>query len=459
MNKPVVRLFGLVVLLFAVLIGFTSRWTVFEANALRQNPANHRVLLQEERIKRGLIRAADGTVLAGSRKIDATRYARRYPTGDLFAHPVGFFSIDRGRTGLEESYNDALSGRETTTIGALERLLGPRNVGDDLKTTLSPKAQRAAYAGLNGRAGAVVALDVRSGAVRALAATPSFDPNDPAKAQTFNRATQGRYPPGSTFKAVTAAAALDSGRYTPGSQVNGRNHQIISGAPLDNFGGEDFGNIDLTFALTHSVNTVWAQVGEKLGKQTMADYMEKFGFYSDPPMDYPDNQMLPSGEYRNGRLLPPTSRFIDVGRMAIGQDKLLVTPLQMASVAQAIGNGGVRMEPRLVQKVVDPDGRTTDTPLPKGAGRVMSKASADALTVMMKNVVREGTGTAAALQGVELAGKTGTAEIDPAAGINDLWFIGFTPDVAVAVVIERQKGQGGTVAAPVAKQVLQAHGQ
>jgi peptidoglycan glycosyltransferase len=459
MNTPVVRLFVVVVVLFAVLIGFTSRWTVFEASALRANTANHRELLQAERIKRGVIRAADGSVLANSHKVDATRYARRYPTGDLFAQPVGYFSVVRGTNGLEGFYNDPLSGNETNTIGAIARLLGPRNVGDDLKTTLSPKAQKAAYNGLNGRAGAVVALDVRSGAVRALAATPSFDPNDPAKASTFNRATQGRYPPGSTFKAVTAAAALDSGRYTPGSQVNGRNHQVISGAPLDNFGGEDFGNIDLTFALTHSVNTVWAQVGEKLGKQTMADYMKKFGFYSDPPMDYPDEQMLPSGEYRNGRLLGPTSRFIDVGRMAIGQDKLLVTPLQMASVAQAVGNGGVRMEPRLVQKVVDPDGRTTDTPLPKEAERVMSKASADALTVMMKNVVREGTGTAAALQGVELAGKTGTAEIDPAAGINDLWFIGFTPDVAVAVVIERQKGQGGTVAAPVAKQVLQALGQ
>jgi peptidoglycan glycosyltransferase len=459
MNAPVVRLFVVVVVLFAVLIGFTSRWTVFEADALRANSANHRELLQAERIKRGVIRAADGSVLANSRKIDATRYARRYPTGDLFAQPVGYFSVVRGTNGLEDFYNDPLSGNETNAIGALERLLGPRNVGDDLKTTLSPKAQKAAYAGLNGRAGAVVALDVRSGAVRALAATPSFDPSDPAKANTFNRSTQGRYPPGSTFKTVTAAAALDSGRYTPGSQVNGRNHQVISGAPLDNFGGEDFGNIDLTFALTHSVNTVWAQVGVKLGKRTMAGYMKKFGFYSDPPMDYPDEQMLPSGEYRNGKLLGPASRFIDVGRMAIGQDKLLVTPLQMASVAQTIGNGGVRMEPRLVQKVVDPDGRTTDTPLPKEAERVMSSASADALTAMMKNVVREGTGTAAALEGVELAGKTGTAEIDPAAGINDLWFIGFTPDVAVAVVIERQKGQGGTVAAPVAKQVLQALGQ
>lgn len=459
MNVPAGRLFVLVVVLFAVLVGFTSRWTVFEADALRTNPANHRVLLQEERIKRGTIRAADGSVLATSHALGDGRYTRRYPQGNLFSHPVGFFSIDRGRVGLEDSYNDALSGRSTTAVGAIQRLLGPQNVGDDLKTTLSPNAQKVAYSALHGRNGAVVALDVKTGAVRALAATPSYDPRHPATAQTFDRATQGRYPPGSTFKTVTAAAALDSGRYTPNSQVNGANHQIVSGAPLDNFAGETFGNVDLTFALTQSINTVWAQVGVNLGKARMADYMRKFGFYADPPMDYPDTQMLPSGEYRNGRLLPPTSRYIDVGRMAIGQDKLLVTPLQMAEVAQTIGNGGVRMKPRIVQKVVDPDGRTVDAPLGQEATRVMSSQSAGQLTQMMYRVVNEGTGTAAALQGVKVAGKTGTAEVDPAAGINDLWFICFTPKVAVAVVIERVQGQGGTVAAPVAKQVLQALGQ
>jgi penicillin-binding protein A len=458
-NVPARRLFLLVVLLFGVLVVFTSRWTVFQAQALRSNPANHRILLQEERIKRGTIRAADGSVLAVSRPIDGDRFGRRYPTGNLFSHPVGFFSIDRGRVGLEDSYNDQLSGRSTTAIGAIERLLGPQNVGDDLKTTLSPAGQRAAYTALNGRNGAVVALDVKSGAVRVLAATPSYDPNDPKSAQTFNRATQGRYPPGSTFKVVTAAAGLDTGRFSPTSQLSGANHQIVSGAPLDNFGGENFGSVDLTFALTQSINTVWAQVGVRLGKSTMADYMRKFGFYSDPPMDYPDNQMLPSGEYYNGRLLGPTSDRIDVGRMAIGQDKLLVTPLQMASVAQTIGNGGVRMEPRLVQKVVDSDGRTVESPLGKEATRVMSAKSASELTQMMYRVVNEGTGTAAALEGVKVAGKTGTAEVDPAAGINDLWFICFTPKVAVAAVIERTQGQGGTVAAPVAKAVLEALGQ
>jgi peptidoglycan glycosyltransferase len=457
MNAPVVRVFGLVIVLFAVLVGFTSRWTVFEAEALRDNPENRRVLFEEERVKRGVIRASDGSVLAGSRPIDAERFERRYPAGDLFAHPVGYFSIERGRSGIEAYYNDPLTGRATDAVGALTRLLGPQRVGDDLKTTLSPEAQRIAYDGIGDRKGAVVALDVKSGAVRVLAATPTFDPSKPADAQTFNRATQGRFEPGSTMKVVTAAAALDSGRYTPSSTVDGSNDKVISGTPLRNFGDEDFGRIDLTTALTHSVNTAWAEVGEKLGRSTMAEYMQRFGFYADPPMDYPDGQMVPSGEYRGARLMSPTSGQIDVGRMAIGQDKLLVTPLQMASVAQTVGNGGLRMKPRLVEKVVDPDGRTTDEPLPEEAERVMSGAAAGRLTAMMKNVVREGTGTAAALQGVEVAGKTGTAETGD--GTDNLWFIGFTGRTAVAVVLERvQGGTGGEVAAPIAKQVLQALG-
>jgi peptidoglycan glycosyltransferase len=207
------------------------------------------------------------------------------------------------------------------------------------------------------------------------------------------------------------------------------------------------------------VNTVWAEVGVKLGRSTMQEYMDRFGFGKKPPMDYPAGQMEASGPNRNGKILPMSSNRVDVGRTAIGQALLLVTPLQMATVAQTIGNGGVRMEPRLVEKVVDPDGRTVDEPLPKEAERVMSRASAAKVATMMKSVVREGSGTAAALEGVELAGKTGTAEINIEQGINDLWFIGFTDKVAVAVIIDHEKGQGGTVAAPIAKRVLQALGQ
>jgi penicillin-binding protein A len=216
--------------------------------------------------------------------------------------------------------------------------------------------------------------------------------------------------------------------------------------------------IDLTTALTNSVNTAWAGVAETLGKETMGEYMRKFGFFEDPPLDYPDEQMVPSGEYGpRGRLLSPTSDQIDVGRMAIGQDKLQVTPLQMATVAQTVGNGGVRMKPRLVEKVVDPDGRTIDEPLPEEAERVMSEANADALAGMMRNVVEQGTGTAAQLEGVDVSGKTGTAEVGD--GTDDLWFIGFTGKIAVCAMLERQTGgTGGADAAPIAAEVLKALG-
>jgi peptidoglycan glycosyltransferase len=460
-NAPIFRLFALFALMFAVLVGFSSRWAVFGAQRLRENTHNSRVVLEEQRIKRGVIRADDGTVLAGSTAISGDRYTRRYPTGRLFALPVGFDDVQFGRAGLEKYYNDQLVGRKEELGRLIDSIVEKDRVGDNLQTTLDPKAQEVAYEQLEGHKGAVVAMDVKTGAVRVLAGTPSFDPKDPGKkgSTTFNTATQGLFPPGSTFKTVTATAAIDSGKYQPDSRVSGKNGKVISGTPLNNFGGQDFGDITLTEALTHSVNTVWAEVGVKLGRSTMQEYMDRFGFGKKPPMDYPADQISISGPNRLGKILPMSSSRVDVGRTAIGQALLLVTPLQMASVAQTIGNGGVRMKPRLVAKVIDPDGRTVDTPLPEEAERVMSRASAAKVGTMMKSVVREGSGTAAALEGVELAGKTGTAEINIEQGINDLWFIGFTGKVAVAVIIEREKGQGGTVAAPIAKRVLQALGQ
>jgi peptidoglycan glycosyltransferase len=474
MNTPVLRLYILVVLLFGVLVAFTSRWTVFEAEALRENTLNRRELLQEAKIKRGTIRSADGDLLARSVRRPGDTWSRRYPTRDLFAHAIGYSFTTAGRAGLERSRNDELTGRRTELVTALESIFGRTDIGDDVTTTLNAKAQQAAVDALqaSGHKGALVALDVKTGGVLAMASDPSYDPNaldepgrleelnrDEANAPLVNRATQNGYPPGSTMKVVTAAAALDSGRYRPDSRVSGENGKEISGVPLNNFGNEDFGDIDLTFALTNSVNTVWAEVGEKLGGRTMQEYMERFGFYSDPPMDYPDRQMSASGVRKGGDLVPMTSDRVDVGRVAIGQGDLFATPLQMASVAQTIGNGGVRLKPHIMAKAVDPDGRTVETVEPEDAEQVISRQTARDLTVMMKNVVREGTGTAAALEGVEVAGKTGTAELN-LSGLNQPWFMAFTPEVAIAVTLERfQGGTGGTTAAPIAKTVLQALGQ
>ncbi len=303
-----------------------------------------------------------------------------------------------------------------------------------------------------------------------MVSVPEYDPNlvpekfttlstDEAK-PLFNRATQSSYPPGSTFKVVTAAAALDSGKYKPESIIDGSSPREVSGVPLANSGGQDFGPITLTDALTNSVNTVFAQVGETVGEDTLGNYMQRFGFGQDPPLDYPDGQMLASG-VRNSKGKLVTSGF-DVGRVAIGQGgnegQIQVSPLQMAMVAGAVGNGGVLMQPRLTEKIVAKDGRA-DEVKPAQQSRVMSREAAGQLTAMMGRVVEEGTGTAAALSGIKAGGKTGTAEVDNATA-NQAWFIGFAPlerpRMAIAVTIERTQGQGGTEAAPLAKQVLES---
>jgi penicillin-binding protein A len=474
MNAPILRLFGLVLVLFAALVGMTSYNSVINAKEYRENRLNARPQIEQQRVRRGIIRARDDTVLARSVEGSDTLYRRRYsPTARLFAHAIGYDYLRIGRAGLERARNDQLSGERNELTSIVDELRGKRREGDDVVTNLDPRAQRLALELLGGRKGSVVALEPATGKVRVMVSTPGYDPNalrsqrvfdelnrDDANAPLLNRATQAGYVPGSTFKVVTAAAALDSGEFTPDSTVSGKSPIIISGTPLSNFSGEQFGTITLTTALTHSVNTVWAQVAERLGHDRMADYMKRFGFDADPPLDYPDAQMLPSGVYDKGKLLSPTSKRVDIGRVAIGQERLRVTPLQMATVAATVANGGVRMKPQLTSRIVDADGRTVERLKPEKAERVMSASAAGQLTEMMANVVREGTGTAAALQGIEVAGKTGTAELNIARHINQPWFIGFAPrrapKIAVAVTLQNiVGGQGGIVAAPIAKRVMQ----
>jgi peptidoglycan glycosyltransferase len=476
-NRPIVRLYGLVVLLFALLVAFTSRWTIFEASSLRGNPLNARALLEQERIDRGRILAADGAVLARSVRGAEGTYARTYPKGEQFAQAIGYSFTDLGQAGLERFRSAALNGQTGTNLQTiLDQLQGKRPQGDEVITTLEPKAQQTAIAALGEHHGAVVALDPRDGAVQVMASTPSFDPNrlpahgayekltsDTQGTPLVNRATQFGYAPGSTFKIVTATAALDTGRFTPQSTLSGRNDLLVSGVPLGNDDGESYGQISLTEALAKSVNTVWAQVAEKVGKRTLARYMSRFGFDRKPELDYPAEEMSSSGEYLIGnggsKLLAPTSPRVDVGRMGIGQDKLEVTPLQMAEVAAAVANHGRLMVPHLTERIVDPEGRTVQQISPRVQSVVMKPSTAVAVTGMMEAVVNEGTGTSAQIPGVQVAGKTGTAETQIGAAINNVWFIAFAPAtdprVAVAVTLEHVPGQGASFAAPVARQVME----
>jgi len=471
MNAQIVKLFGFFVVLFALLVIFTTRWTVIDATALNNNKLNHRTIDIELKIKRGRILAANGEPLARSVPKQGGGWSRAYPQGSLFAQTVGYWTGEAGNAaGLEVTRNKALEGLHSQLSSIFGPLSSGPQVGDDVYTTLDPKAQEVARQQLAGRAGSVVALDPRTGAVLAMYSNPSYDDNHPsapciagAVACQLDRATQGRYPPGSTFKIVAAAAAINTGKYSPNSLINGDSPKLISGFPLHNDGNQSWGPVTLTKALTYSINTVWAQVAQNVGRPTMTAYMKRFGFYAQPPIDLPSNEVGTSRPYDfKGRAYPPGSPNEDIGRMGIGQGGLLVTPLQMAMVASAVADHGTLMTPRLTDKVVDQTGKTVETIAPTVYHQVMTPAVASEITQMMRTVVDEGTGTPAQLgSGIAFAGKTGTASIGPT-GANETqpWFIGFAPagapQVAVAVTIEKTVGGfGGQVAAPIAKQVVQ----
>jgi penicillin-binding protein A len=477
-NAPIIRLYGVLLLLFALLVAFTSNWAVFQAEDLEARAENKRPLLEQQRIKRGEIRSSDGELLAVSEprgRQERKRFVRSYPEGELFGHPVGYDFIDEGRTGIEQSENDVLVGEQNEFATILEQLTGSTEEGSDLTTTLDAGAQRVAMQMLGGEGapGAVVALEPKTGAVRVMASTPGYDPNlvpeqleelnNPAEGADpllINRATQNPYPPGSTMKVVTAAAALDSGEFTPDSTVDGSSPAEISGVPLENFGGESRGQTTLTDALTFSVNTAWARVAEQLGTDTMVEYMERFGFYSRPEFDYPPDQVRASGPTKGNRLVK--SDF-DVGRVAIGQGggegQMLATPLQMAMVAATIANEGKLMRPTFLQEVRDPDGRVSEELDPDEVRRVISEETAAQMTEMMVNVTEEGTASGLDVGGAQFAGKTGTAERD-LEGLNQPWFLLFAPaadpEVAVVATIERCQGCfGGEVAGPIATAVAE----
>jgi peptidoglycan glycosyltransferase len=484
-NKPIVRLYAFVLVLFAGLVAFTSRWAVLERDELRDHSANSRPLIEEQQIARGSITSSDGVLIAESvgRGRGPNRvFTRTYPQGALFGNPVGYSYADVDRVGIEQSHNDLLTGEENEFATLIDQIMNRTRRGANITLTLDANAQQVAINALQNAlastpgavgGGSVVAIEPDTGAVKVMASVPSYDPNevqDPAVfrelrndevgAPLVNRPTQSTYEPGSTMKVVTAVAALDSGEFDTSTVLNADSPKEISGAPLANSGGQNFGDIDMETALTNSVNTYWAQVGEQLGADTYIEYMKRFGFYDDPPLDFPDNQMAPSGVYSEGKLIDDAG-VIDIGRVAIGQERLLVTPLQMAQVAAAVANGGKLMEPTFLQEARDPDGRVIEELDPDEQSRVMSEETAEAVTGLMVNVANEGTASGLSTTGGQLAGKTGTAEIDVAARINRPWFIGFAPaedpQIAVAAMLERCTGCfGGQVAGPIATQVMDA---
>jgi peptidoglycan glycosyltransferase len=486
MNPQIVRLTYVSLILVAVLVVMTTYWQTWAAASLAERQDNSIRRVAEFSIDRGLIFSFEPRKrLARNRERvveNRTLFFRRYPYGPLAAHVVGYSTVGRSRTGLERSLNDFLtasnSNLSTVFDKTIDELRGKPVQGNDVVTTLDLDAEEVANEALGANCGAVVALDPRTGKLLVMASSPGFDPNlveesfDRIEAITadcapaaplLNRASAGLYVPGSTFKVVTAAAALESKKYTPTSSFFDPGYCTVYGKRVNNFDTTSpFGTIDLTSALAYSVNSVFCNIGKKLGAKAILDTAKRFGFYEKPPLETPADERLASGLYRNGQLFyPKVDANVDAGRMAFGQERMLVTALQQAMVAGAIGVGGRLMEPHVVDRIVAPGGKVIERQRPRLIRRAVSQETADAVADMMRLGVSRGTGTAAQISGYSIGGKTGTGETG-VPGSNTTWFIAFAgdedrpPRVAIAVVLQNQSGTGGTTAAPIAREVMQA---
>jgi peptidoglycan glycosyltransferase len=460
MDRPLRRLFLFFTLLFVALLVRLAYVQVWAAPALKVNPANTRAIEEEMKVERGVIVSADGVELAINRK-DGQYFLREYPQGDLTSPWLGYNSLVYGRAGVERVYNEDLSG-QSGILGLTnywDQIVGNPHRGADLKLTVNMAVQRVAADALGDRKGAVVALDPRTGAVLAMVSYPRYDPNQidslwkqinsDRDKPLLNRVAQGLYPPGSVFKVIVAAAALQTGTVTPQSQFDDTGSVTAGGFVVNNYGGNVYGAHDFAEAFTRSINTTFAKVGVQLGAGTLAGYASDFGFGKALPW--------PLGGAKSVFPDPGGMDKAHVAQASYGQGEVLSTPLEMALAAAAIADGGKIMKPYLVSQVLDYHQNVLKETRPQVWLQPLSSQTAASVRDLMVQVVKSGTGTSAAIGGVQVAGKTGTAEVANASP--HAWFVAFAPagdpQVAVAVLVENA-GTGGSVAAPIARRIIAA---
>jgi peptidoglycan glycosyltransferase len=458
--------------LFALLVVNLGNLMVFQQEALAANPANTRRLAEELAAQRGAIRTADGVVLARSVPAGPGRYRRIYPSGELAAHAVGYFSARYGRTGVESAMNETLLGKRTFASFAdlVAASSGVPVRGNDVVLTIDSKVQRAAQEALAGRRGAVVAIDPRTGAVLALASNPTYAPSAIEKefgryqaagadAPLVNRATKSLYPPGSTFKVVTLAGGFASKVCTPETVYPAPASMQIGGGKVSNFKGVGFAPSTVEQATARSINTVFGQIGAQIGADRLVKQADAFGFDAVPPIE---TGAAKSRMTRPDQMTEWMTAWAACGQPVSNRPGKVIgpvaTPLQMALVAAGVGNNGVVMKPYLVGSIADPTGRVLAATSAAPWTTATSPTDAATVKAMMINAVENGSGRRAKVPGIPTAGKTGTAE----PGKNEqthAWFIGFAPadrpTVAIAIILENA-GVGGEEAAPAARQVFEA---
>lgn len=456
--------------LFAVLIGNITYIQVIKASEYQDMPSNNHTINKARFIKRGSIITADGLTLAESiQQADGT-YARSYPNGNLAAHVVGYYSQQYGTMGIENTQNDTLTGSKdySSWQNALNSLAGISEPGNSVQLTIDSRIQRAAEQALAGRVGAIVALDPRSGAVLAWASAPTFDNTNiqaaieaanasgGADTSMYDRATLALYTPGSTFKVLTLASALENGLATLDTTYDSPGRMEIGGADVVSIGERGHGKISLAKAFALSSNTVFGQVADGLGAEKLVATARAFGYGQQLGLDFttaasvmPNPEEMTEWELAWAGAGQPVGQGHTPGPQA--------TVMQNALMAATIANNGIAMNPYVVSQILAPDGTVLKTTRGHSLGQAVGSGTAEQVKQAMLDVVQNGTGSAAAIAGVKVAGKTGTAETNNANANST--FVGFapydTPTVAIAVVIE-QNAKGEESAAAVGGQVLRA---
>lgn len=453
--------------LFAALIANLTYVQVVRADEYRQMPNNNHTIARSAYVQRGSIISHDGQTLAESIRQEDGTYVRTYPRGSMAAHTVGYLSSRYGATGIESSMNDVLTGHAdySNWLNALNSLAGVAVPGNSVVLTIDSEIQAVCEQALQGYVGSIVIINPATGAVLAKASSPSYDyanisdiiANGSSAGELVDRSVAALYAPGSTFKVVAMAAAVDTGAANADTVYSAPASMEIGNATVSNKGDRDYGQITLQEALAVSANTVFGQVGTEVGASTLVAYAQAFGYGANIGQDFATTpSLMPSP----GEMTEWETAWAACGQ-PVGEHESPAGPqttvMQNAVVAAAIANGGVAMNPYVVDHVLSPEGVVVSTTNPRTLSQAIPAGTADVLRAAMLQVVESGTGTAAQVYGVQVAGKTGTAEMGN--GTSNSLFIGFapydSPTLAISICIE---GQPGTdvegVAAAIAGQVI-----
>lgn len=461
-NRRILHIFVVISILFLSLIGYMSYFELYGKESIMANNYNRRLKATEEGIIRGQIFDRNGEVLATT-KVSDDISSRSYPYKKLYAHIIGYNSDIYGKTLLEAQYNDTLLGINALGLigNTVSLVTGEEKTGNNLILTIDHALQARARELIGDNRGAIVAINPKTGEILAMVSTPDYNPNESSLEENWTdistdedspllpRAVLGLYPPGSTFKVVTAISAIEEGLND--FQIEDTGSVVIDGKTFSNAGNKAYGNLDMTSAMAYSSNVYFSMLSELLDSKALVKTAEKAGLNNNFNFDIPLKQS------RINRDIKSKTEF---AATVIGQGKLLVTPLQMALICSGIANDGVIMKPYLVKSISDKNNIVLTSTLSNKLYTITDEKTNALVKEMMIEVVKNGTGKKAAISGIEVAGKTGTAQNENSDQGDHAWFIGFAPaedpEIAIAVIIENQAQDGGKVAAPIARKIMSA---